>query len=146
MIIVFFVFLSTPTSFIPLNFQTIGISNFFENRSIYEGIGFEFHEIKSKTIKVLSVPEILSNDKIEDLLNDLFLNNKEINLDGFSNGDIISKRLARSMAIPNGKILNIEEQQELLASLFACKENQVSPFNLPILINFDSSDLDKQIS
>ena len=50
------------------------------------------------------------------------------------------------MAIPNGKILNIEEQQELLASLFACKENQVSPFNLPILINFDSSDLDKQIS
>ena len=50
------------------------------------------------------------------------------------------------MAIPNGKILNIEEQQELLASLFACKENQVSPFNLPILINFGSSDLDKHIS
>ena len=120
--------------------------NFHENRSIYEGIGFEFNEIQSKTIKVLSVPEIISNDKIEDLLNDLFLNIKEINYDGFSNGDIIAKRLARSTAIPNGKILNIEEQQELLASLFACKENQVSPFNLPILVNFDSSDLDKQIS
>ena len=120
--------------------------NFYENKAIYESIGFEFHEIKSKTIKVLSVPEILSNDKIEDLLNDLFLNNKDYDFNGFSSGDIISKRLARSMAIPNGKILNIEEQQELLASLFACKENQVSPFNLPILINFGSSDLDKQIS
>ena len=120
--------------------------NFYENKAIYESIGFEFHEIKSKTIKVLSIPEILSNDKIEDLLNDLFLNNKDYDFNGFSSGDIISKRLARSMAIPNGKILNIEEQQELLASLFACKENQVSPFNLPILINFGSSDLDKQIS
>tara|TARA_Y100000816_G_C26105698_1_gene587530 strand:- start:2369 stop:4153 length:1785 start_codon:yes stop_codon:yes gene_type:complete len=120
--------------------------NFYENKAIYESIGFEFHEIKSKTIKVLSIPEILSNDKIEDLLNDLFLNNKDYDFNGFSSGDIISKRLARSMAIPNGKILNIEEQQELLASLFACKENQVSPFNLPILINFGSSDLDKHIS
>ena len=76
----------------------------------------------------------------------LLLNRNEIDFEAFSIGDTISKRLSKSMAIPNGKILNIEEQQELLAALFACKENQVSPFNLPILINFDSSDLDKQIT
>ena len=85
-------------------------------------------------------------DNLEEKLKDLFLNNNEIGFDSFSNGDLVSKRLSKSMAIQNGKILNLEEQQELLASLFACKENQVSPFNLPILINFDRFDLDKQIS
>ena len=50
------------------------------------------------------------------------------------------------MAIPNGKNLNIEEQQELLASLFTCKEKNLSPFNRSILVNFDLSEIEKKIN
>ena len=131
---------------VKINLSKTDYINFSENRTVYEALGFEFHEVNSKNLNILSVPHLFLKDNVEDILKDLFLNNNETGFEAFSIGDVISKRLSKSMAIPNGKVLNIEEQQELLASLFACKENQVSPFNLPILINFDSSDLDKQIT
>ena len=131
---------------VKINLSKTDYINFSENRKVYEALGFEFHEVNSKNLNILSVPHLFLKDNVEDILKDLFLNNNETGFEAFSIGDVISKRLSKSMAIPNGKVLNIEEQQELLASLFACKENQVSPFNLPILINFDSSDLDKQIT
>ena len=131
---------------VKINLSKTDYINFSENKSVYEVLGFEFHEVNSKNLNILSVPDLFLKDNVEDKLKDLFLNRNETDFEAFSIGDIISKRLSKSMAIPNGKILNIEEQQELLAALFACKENQVSPFNLPILINFDSSDLDKQIT
>ena len=131
---------------VKINLSKTDYINFCENKTVYEALGFEFHEVNSKNLNILSVPHLFLKDNVEDILKDLFLNNNETGFEAFSIGDVISKRLSKSMAIPNGKVLNIEEQQELLASLFACKENQVSPFNLPILINFDSSDLDKQIT
>ena len=131
---------------VKINLSKTDYINFSENKSVYEVLGFEFHEVNSKNLNILSVPDLFLKDNVEDKLKDLFLNRNESDFEAFSIGDTISKRLSKNMAIPNGKILNIEEQQELLAALFACKENQVSPFNLPILINFDSSDLDKQIT
>ena len=131
---------------VKINLSKTDYINFSENKTVYEVLGFEFHEVNSKNLNILSVPHLFLKDNVEDILKDLLLNNNETDFEAFSIGDVISKRLSKSMAIPNGKVLNIEEQQELLASLFACKENQVSPFNLPILINFDSSDLDKQIT
>ena len=131
---------------VKINLSKTDYINFSENKSVYEVLGFEFHEVNSKNLNILSVPDLFLKDNVEDKLKDLFLNRNETDFEAFSIGDTISKRLSKNMAIPNGKILNIEEQQELLAALFACKENQVSPFNLPILINFDSSDLDKQIT
>ena len=131
---------------VKINLSKTDHINFSENKLVYEVLGFEFHEVNSKKLKILSVPDLFLKDNVEDTLKDLFLNSNETDFEAFSIGDTISKRLSKNMAIPNGKILNIEEQQELLAALFACKENQVSPFNLPILINFDSSDLDKQIT
>ncbi|MBL30563.1 MAG: DNA mismatch repair protein MutL [Flavobacteriaceae bacterium] len=129
-----------------IKLSKLDLISFRENKAIYEVLGFEFNEIDSEIISILSVPNLFLKDNLDEKLKDLFLNNNEIGFDSFSNGDLVSKRLSKSMAIQNGKILNLEEQQELLASLFACKENQVSPFNLPILINFDRFDLDKQIS
>ena len=131
---------------VKINLSKTDHINFSENKLVYEVLGFEFHEVNSKNLNILSVPDLFLKDNVEDTLKDLFLNSNETDFEAFSIGDTISKRLSKNMAIPNGKILNIEEQQELLAALFACKENQVSPFNLPILINFDSSDLDKQIT
>ena len=70
----------------------------------------------------------------------------EYRFDGFSKADAISKQLCKVLAISNGKSLNIEEQQELLASLFTCKEKNLSPFNRPILVNLDPTEIDKKIN
>ena len=45
-----------------------------------------------------------------------------------------------------GKTLTIEEQQSLLASLFACKEKLVSPFNRQILVNFDAIEIEPPLT
>jgi len=71
---------------------------------------------------------------------------EEYKFDGFSKADAISKKLCKVMAVDNGRLLNIEEQQELLASLFTCKENNLSPFNRPILVNLDLTEIDKKIN
>ena len=70
----------------------------------------------------------------------------EIKYNGFSQADSVSKQLSKAMAIPNGKTLSIEEQHKLLASLFTCKEKNLSPFNRPILVNLDESEINKKIN
>ena len=118
---------------------------FKSNKAILEAMGFEFElQEDSETINFISIPVLFEVNQLEDLLDKLFSDETEFK--GFSEADAVSKQLSKVMAIPNGKVLNIEEQQELLASLFSCKEKNLSPFNRPILVNLDSSEIDKKIN
>ena len=118
---------------------------FNSNKAILEAMGFEFElQEDSETINFISIPVLFEVNQLEDLLDKLFSDETEFK--GFSEADAVSKQLSKVMAIPNGKVLNIEEQQELLASLFSCKEKNLSPFNRPILVNLDSSEIDKKIN
>lgn len=114
-----------------------------ENKTVLQAMGFEFEE-KSKTINLTAIPVLFDKNELDHLFDKFF--SEEYRFDGFSRGDTISKQLSKAMAIPNGKNLNIEEQQELLASLFTCKEKNLSPFNRSILFNFDLSEIDKKIN
>ena len=118
---------------------------FKSNKAILEAMGFEFElQEDSETINFISIPVLFEVNQLEDLLDKLF--SDETKFKGFSEADAVSKQLSKVMAIPNGKVLNIEEQQELLASLFSCKEKNLSPFNRPILVNLDLSEIDKKIN
>ena len=118
---------------------------FNSNKAILEAMGFEFElQEDSETINFISIPVLFEVNQLEDLLDKLFSDETEFK--GFSEADAVSKQLSKVMAIPNGKVLNIEEQQELLASLFSCKEKNLSPFNRPILVNLDPSEIDKKIN
>jgi len=117
---------------------------FKENKNEFEALGFEFQLDGSRIINFTAIPVLFNEKQLDQLFDKLFSN--EIEFNGFSKGDAISKQLCKAMAIPNGKILNIEEQQELLASLFTCKEKNLSPFNRPIFVNLDAFEIDKKIN
>ena len=118
---------------------------FNQNKKILQAMGFEFKIDKSsEIINFTSIPVLFDKNQLENLFDNLFSN--EIKYNGFSQADSVSKQLSKAMAIPNGKILSIDEQHELLASLFACKEKNLSPFNRPILVNLDESEINKKIN
>jgi DNA mismatch repair protein MutL len=62
----------------------------------------------------------------------------------FSQVDTLAKSLSRGMAVKSGTALNIAEQQNIVNSLFACKESSVSPFNKPVFITLTVDELDKK--
>ena len=118
---------------------------FFENKTVLEAMGFEFKlEKDSKVINLTAIPILFDKNQLDHLFDKFF--SDEYRFDGFSKADAISKQLCKVLAISNGKSLNIEEQQELLASLFTCKEKNLSPFNRPILVNLDPTEIDKKIN
>ena len=52
--------------------------------------------------------------------------------------------MAKSIAVKTGTYLTELEQENLVNSLFACKEPNVSPFNKPTFITLSVEDLDKK--
>ena len=121
------------------------LTYFFDNITELLAMGFEFNmKEKSKVITFTAIPVLFDKNQVEQLFENFF--SDKFKYEGFSKADVISKKLCRSMTINNGKSLNIEEQQQLLASLFACKEKNLSPFNRPIFINFDMQEIDKKIN
>ena len=128
-----------------LSISPIDLIYFFDNKSVLKAMGFEFElEKKHKLINFTAIPILFDKDQLGHLFDNFF--SEEYKFDGFSKADAISKKLCKVMAVDNGRLLNIEEQQELLASLFTCKENNLSPFNRPILVNLDLTEIDKKIN
>ena len=128
-----------------INLQQSELMYLLENIPIFQAMGFDFEiDENAKLIKIKSIPSLFDEKKIDVLFENLFSNDQEF--EAFSKSDAVSKHLSKAFAIPNGKKLNIEEQQELLASLFMCKEKNLSPFNRPIIVNFDVSEIDKKFN
>ena len=78
---------------------------------------------------------------LEQLFSD-FENN--VPQESFSQIDVLSKSLARSMAIKSGVVMNKTEQQNLVNNLFACKEATVTPSNKPIFVTLTVADIEKK--
>ena len=55
-------------------------------------------------------------------------------------------RWLKHLSIKRGKALKIEEQQQLINDLFACKEAQLSPFNRQIFVSLTKEELEKKFS
>jgi DNA mismatch repair protein MutL len=110
-----------------------------------EGIGFAFEKMGFDELVISGLPAQISDTTVTEILHDLIYNLQE-NLpeDSFSLSDSISKFMAKSVAIKSGKYLNTIELENIVNSLFACKEPNVSPFNKPIFITLTSEDLDKR--
>ena len=60
----------------------------------------------------------------------------------FSQLDIISKSLARSLAIKNGTKLNVREQEEIFEKLFSCKEPNHSPYGKSTIISLPLDEIE----
>ena len=61
-------------------------------------------------------------------------------------GDATGFKLAKKLAIRSGDYLEKEELQVLLNKFFDCKETQVSPFNKPIFISLEKTEIEQKLN
>lgn len=118
-----------------------------EMRGALENTGFVFAEFNNDHIVVSGLPVNVAESEVsillEELLNDL---QQEVPDSSFSQTDSIAKSMARSLAVKTGVIMSEKEQENMVNSLFACKEPNVSPFNKPTFITISVEDLDKRFA
>ncbi|MCO6148340.1 DNA mismatch repair endonuclease MutL [Flavobacterium sp. NRK1] len=118
-----------------------------EMRCALENTGFVFAGFNEDHVVVSGLPVNVAESEVsillEELINDL---QQEVPDSSFSQTDSIAKSMARSLAIKTGIALSEKEQENMVNSLFACKEPGVSPFNKPTFITVSVEDLDKRFA
>lgn len=112
-----------------------------------ENTGFVFESIDAEAVTISGIPVSISESEVSILLEELISDlQDEIPDSNFSQIDAMAKSMAKSLAIKTGTQLSIMEQENIVNSLFACKEQSISPFNKPIFITMTVEDLDKKFS
>ncbi|MCY2687313.1 DNA mismatch repair endonuclease MutL [Salinimicrobium sp. TH3] len=128
-----------------IQFSTNEMELLKEIKDSLEQAGFIFSEVKKDSVEISGIPTLISESEVEILLEQLLLDlENEVPGSGFSQVDTLSKSLARGMAVKSGTVLNSAEQQNIVNSLFACKESTLSPFNKPVFITLTVDELDKK--
>lgn len=128
-----------------LQFSTNEMELIKEIKESLEQTGFIFSEFRKDSVEITGIPTLISESEVaillEQLLSDL---ENEVPGSSFSQIDVLSKSLSKGMAVKSGTGLNSAEQQNIVNSLFACKESSLSPYNKPIFITLTVDELDKK--
>ncbi len=130
-----------------LEFSTVETEIIGSIKNQLERAGFVFDQQDSKEINLTGIPanieETEVNAVLEGLIHDV---QNEVPESNFSHSDLVSKSLAKSLAIRSGKRLDPEEQENLTNRLFACKEPAYSPFNQKTFVTLTDGELDKKFN
>jgi DNA mismatch repair protein MutL len=130
---------------IELNPQQVEVYD--QNKDILESLGFQMKLKKDKILEILGSPEHCPASKIEELIETLLSDaGEERSVEHLSQADQIAKTLAKSLAIKSGEPLESEEQQSLLDDFFGCKETSISPFNKPIFITLEKTEIEQKLN
>lgn len=128
-----------------LTFSTPEVEILNEIKEILTSTGFVFTKIEGEEVEISGVPLLVTESEVAIVLDQLISDFQlEVNGDSFSQTDMLSKTLAKTLAVKTGEVLNVTSQVALVNDLFACKESKVSPFNKPIYITITENDIDKK--
>ena len=112
-----------------------------------ESTGFVFSSFTDEQIELTGVPVGVKESEVhivfEQLIHDIEHEVPDVN---FSVSDLLSKSLAKSLAIKNGKKLEREEQEHIVNTLFSCKEPAISPSNKTVFTTLKVEELDKKFN
>ena len=112
--------------------------------SVLKTAGFLF-ETEGNKVRVLGLPTLVKESQALEILKDLIADNMEdIPQENFSQEDILAKNLAKTLSIRSGQSLSSEEQEQLIADLFSCKECNVSPFGKKIFTELSINEIDSK--
>jgi DNA mismatch repair protein MutL len=112
-----------------------------------ENTGFVFDGFTTDAVQISGLPVLMAESEVSIVLEELINNiQNEIPESSFSQSDTIAKSMAKSLAVKTGTYLTDKEQENLVNSLFACKEPTISPFQKPTFITFTVEDLDKRFA
>ncbi len=130
-----------------ISFNKDDITLIKEIKEDLESVGFLFDKILTETIVIKGIPVSITESQItfiiEQLLEDI---QNDIPDSSFSQLDIMSKSLAKSLAIKTGTKLNFKEQEELVNKLFLCKEPSLSPFGKITFLTVNLDEIDKMFN
>ena len=109
--------------------------------------GFVFERNTKTNITIKGIPVSSSENEIPHIFENLFASlESDLPSDSFSQSDVLSKSLAKTLSIKRGVPMKPVEQQGLLDDLFACKETQISPFNRQIFVILTQEELEKKLN
>src|SRR5690606_16502783 len=115
-------------------------------QQVLASTGFDF-EPADGFIVVRGVPVNVSESEVSIVLEDLLSNLQDgIPGAGYSQNDTIARSMARSLAVKTGMHLTSREQENLVNSLFACREAELSPFGKTTFITMRVEDIDKKFT
>tara|TARA_B100000003_G_scaffold179178_1_gene169653 strand:- start:1611 stop:3407 length:1797 start_codon:yes stop_codon:yes gene_type:complete len=127
---------------IKIEFSKIDLQILNSKKNILNQFGLDF-VLKQDKIIINAIPSFMEANKLRESLSDFIFNaQNEIPDDSFSESDLVSKIMSKSMSIKNGKSLQIKEQQYIINSLFACKETMICPFNKRTFVKIDFSEIE----
>jgi len=109
--------------------------------------GFNISEIQEEALVLDSIPTTITEKEVIGVLETLIENFKnEVPDSSFSQIDLITKSLAKSLAIKVGTPLNNKEQENILNKLFSCKEPNYSPFGKQTYVTLSLQDLEEKFN
>jgi DNA mismatch repair protein MutL len=118
-----------------------------ELQSTLENTGFVFDAFNTDSVQISGLPILMAESEVSIVLEELINNlHNEIPESSFSQSDSVAKSMAKSMAVKTGAYLSMKEQENLVNSLFACKDPNFSPFQKPTFITLTVEDLDKRFA
>lgn len=128
-----------------LYFSSAEIVMLKEMQAFLIELGFDFEKIEQDNIVISGVPVGVSESEVsivlEDLLND-WQNDLPEDTDVLQQH--LAKAMAQSLALKSGTILSADEQQNIVNSLFACPDPQVSPFGKLTYVIQNIEEIDKK--
>lgn len=128
-----------------LYFSSSEIIMLKEMQTYLSELGFVFEKIEQESIVISGVPVGVSESEasivLEDLLNDW---QNDLPDDTEVLQEHLAKAMAQSLALKSGTVLSAEEQQNIVNSLFACPDPQVSPFGKPTYVIQNIEEIDKK--
>ncbi len=128
-----------------LSFSSSDIAIIEEIKESLATIGFGFGKADKEVLEITGVPLLVAESEVGMVLDQLIADyQQDVTGDNFSQTDILSKTLCKTLAVKTGEVLDKNSQLALVNDLFACKESKVSPFNKPIYITITENDIDKK--
>jgi DNA mismatch repair protein MutL len=109
--------------------------------------GFHLSEIQEDALVLDSIPTPINEKEVVGIIESLIENFKnEVPESNFSQVDLITKSLAKSLAIKSGVSLTVKEQENILNRLFSCKEPNYSPSGKKTYITLSLKDLEEKFN
>jgi DNA mismatch repair protein MutL len=111
-----------------------------------ENSGFQFGSVSNEKIVITAAPTVVEETQITALIEEVITSQKEeIPQQSFSYFDFFAKILAKETAIKVGQSMTALEQEELVDTLFSCKEPMISPFSKSTYTTLTINDIDNRL-
>ncbi len=130
-----------------LEFSTKDMDVLLELKEQLEHSGFVFDNFGDQQTTISAIPAALKDSEVKkvflQLIDDVHNEVPDFN---FSSSDLVAKTFAKSLAIKNGKKLNITEQEFIVNALFACKEPALSLTHKAIFTTIEITELESKFN